>query len=109
MELHDFRKALERLSDKDFTKAGPPHMKALNAVLDAPITEEERDALWEDHLVAPDDGTVRLRLTHAPANPFTLTVNGRKIMTARIGQEVEIDSRHMPALAAIPDLDFKFI
>lgn len=109
MELRDFRKALDQLSDKDFTKAGPPRMKALNNVLDAPITEEERDALWEDHLVAPDDGTVRLRLTDAPTNPFTLTVNGKKVMKARIGQVVEIDSTHMPALAAIPDLDFKFI
>lgn len=110
LELHDFRAAIGKMSNKDFRKDGRPEMKPLRKALGQDITGKERDALWEAHLSAPvDDGLVEIMLTEAPCSPFTLTVNHKAVATMRVGEPVKMKSDDVVALAAVSGVDFTYL
>lgn len=94
----DFAAATAAMPSSDFTKAGEPKMKPLNALLAEvgfdKISVAERDAL----MVAPLT-PAKYRITNAALDPVTVTIQGKVVLKAYVGEEFEASDDTLEVLA----------
>ncbi len=117
LTLEDFKIAIGKLAESDFTKDGAPKMAALNTVLVEAgfpvISLEERDEMLasileegaETDFEDPDPDVIEVTITHAQCDPIPLYVHGVGKFQLRIGE-----TRKLPADAveALRNTDVKF-
>lgn len=106
LTLEDFRLAIGKLGEDDFTKDGAPKMAAINSALEAAgfdaITSEERDELMasmtEPQLEDPDPGMIEVTITRSMADPLPLYVHGVGHFTLRVGETYTLPADAVEAL-----------
>lgn len=114
--LQAFQKAYATLESDQIFDDGLPHMKPLNAAIEAdggaPISKDESKAFWADWLEEevgqkqpePTPEFVTLRVTKAGSDPVSIPVKG-KTYAVRVG----VDSRlPIAAKSILEDSDCEF-